>query len=681
MARWNQIAALSNPTSSIQSADIKFVVLVNGVEVSGQEIRLEYRIESGKEVAPTFQVQMTNTSERTLYCGLLDLTQRYGVFAGLLKAGCVKLTPKETAYAFDGKPITATIPDEVWKQGVIEYKDLLKLIVSTREFDARLLGQPNLDVPGTRGLGGTRGASRNGSLNRLMAKVQTRELGDNSEISEIDDWQAMTVSFTTVRPLLITPFPQHGQSVTFAGGVKLQGHAALQASARLMSTPLSTRDLNSISLPRQFYDNPNLTSPLNFTPARGLDPGLSVLELTDVADPAVVTEESPLRLSIPWTLAANEHVVPLAYDGEFFLPLGRVESRADQETVIAIDRLPPALADGRSLTGAIKIFFQKIISHVAGMDFPYPLLAAVEVSADKVGPSVSDPFQVGQRVSNGQRIGLFVHGIIGETDTMVPSLHLGKLTDGQALASLYDVVLTFDYENLNTPIEENAQLLKARLEAVGLGAGHGKPLDIIAHSMGGLVSRWFIEHEGGNQIVRRLIMLGTPNGGSPWPRVADWAMLALGFGLNQLTAVPWTATVIGRLSRLVESPTVALNQMLSTSELLANLKKSDDPGIPYYLLAGNTSIIQAASESPDPENSSILARLLKRLTDPDLLHTVATPFFFGQPNDIAVSVNSMEDIATGWKLRDVHIVACDHLSYFQEPAGLKALAQVLTQPD
>jgi triacylglycerol esterase/lipase EstA (alpha/beta hydrolase family) len=40
--------------------------------------------------------------------------------------------------------------------------------------------------------------------------------------------------------------------------------------------------------------------------------------------------------------------------------------------------------------------------------------------------------------------------------------------------------------------------------------------------MGGLISRWFIEREGGNQIVNHLIMLGTPNGGSPWARVEDW---------------------------------------------------------------------------------------------------------------------------------------------------------------
>jgi pimeloyl-ACP methyl ester carboxylesterase len=246
---------------------------------------------------------------------------------------------------------------------------------------------------------------------------------------------------------------------------------------------------------------------------------------------------------------------------------------------------------------------------------------------------------------------------------------------------LYDLVLTFDYENLSTTIEENGRLFKQRLEAVGLGAGHGKTLDIAAHSMGGLVSRWFIEREGGNQIARRLVMLGTPNGGSLWPRVEDWATVALGLGLNHLTAIPWPATVVGGLAACLENPNVTLNEMLPTSRVLAKLKSNPDPGIPYVMLAGNTSIIPPAVAAPDTGKASLLARLLARLTSPELLHTVADPFFLSEENDVAVSVASMKNIADGRKpALEVHPVACDHLSYFRDPAGLKALVDVLSAP-
>ena len=584
MTRWTQTARLSNPASSIQPSDVKLTVLVDDKEVSGREIRLEYQLKDGREVEPTFKVSMTNNSSRTLYCGLLDLTQRFRVSASLLSAGCVKLEPGETAWAYQGKPIPATVPKEVWEQGVIEYKDLLKLIVCTEEFDARLLEQPPLDMPRTqdhtKGItrGETRGISRDGTLNRLMQKIQTREAGE-SEAEVIDDWQATEVSFTTVRPLATTPVPAQGQpAATLSGGVKLEGHPTLKAKARLSTAPLATRDLGKVTLPRLLYDDPSVCQPLTFTASRGSDPGLSVLELTDVNDSSVVTPDAPLRMTVPLALQTNEHVVPVAFDGEFFLPLGRVESRSADETVIALDRLPAPLVDSRSLAGAIKIFFQKVISKKVGLDFPYPILGAADVAPDGAVTPVRDTFQVRDRVAKAKRILLFVHGIIGDTESMVPSVQLAKLADARPLASLYDLVLTFDYENLNTTIEENGRLLKKRLEAVGLGPGHGKMLDIAAHSMGGLVSRWFIEREGGNQVVRRLVMLGTPNGGSPWPRIVDWATVALALGLNHLTAIAWPASVVGGLAAWMENPTVALNEMLSSSKVLADLKAERRPG-------------------------------------------------------------------------------------------------------
>ncbi len=680
MARWTQTARLSNPASSIQPGDVKLSILVDDKEVPEKEIRLEYQLKDGKEVEPEFKFSMTNNSQRTLYCGLLDLTQRYRVSAKLLEAGRVKLEPGETAWGCQGRPIPATVPKEAWEQGVIEYKDLLKLIVCTEDFDARLLEQLSLDTPRPRDRtkGSTRGISRDGSLNHLMRKLQTRDVGE-SEAAEFDDWQATEVSFTTVRPLPTTSVPAKGQpAAALSSGVKIQGHPKLTATARLATASLSTRDLGNVTLPPLLYDDPRVCQALSFTVSRGAEPGLSVLELTDINDPSVVTSEAPLYLTVPFALQGNEHVLPVAFDGEFFLPLGRVERRSANETVIALDRLPPPLADSRSLTGAIKIFFQKIISKVAGADFPYPILGVADVKADGTVNTLRDPVGVRDRVAKAHRILLFVHGIIGDTQSMVPSVQLAQLAGDRPVASLYDLVLTFDYENLNTKIEENGRLLKAKLEAARLVPGHGKVLDVVAHSMGGLVSRWFIEREGGNQVVRRLVMLGTPNGGSPWPRVFDWATVALALGLNHLTAIAWPASVLGGFAALMENPTVALNEMLPDAPVLQELNQSCDPAIPYTLLAGKTSLIPAAVAAPGTGKVRPFTRLLTRLTSPELLHKVANPFFLDQENDVAVSVASMENIASGRKLPiEVRLVACDHLSYFRDPAGLKALAAVL----
>ena len=64
IARWTQTARLSNPASTIRPGDVKLTILVDGKEVSGSEVRLEYQIKDGKAAPPTFQVSMTNNSQR-----------------------------------------------------------------------------------------------------------------------------------------------------------------------------------------------------------------------------------------------------------------------------------------------------------------------------------------------------------------------------------------------------------------------------------------------------------------------------------------------------------------------------------------------------------------------------------------------------------------------------------------
>jgi hypothetical protein len=50
--------------------------------------------------------------------------------------------------------------------------------------------------------------------------------------------------------------------------------------------------------------------------------------------------------------------------------------------------------------------------------------------------------------------------------------------------------------------------------------------------------------------------------------------------------------------------------------------------------------------------------------------------FFGEPNDIAVSVSSIENIPHQSQVQEV---ACNHLVYFNHPAGLEGLRWALEQ--
>src|SRR5690606_24780856 len=136
------------------------------------------------------------------------------------------------------------------------------------------------------------------------------------------------------------------------------------------------------------------------------------------------------------------------------------------------------------LKGAIRIYFQKVIGQRLGLEFPYPILAAVDVDANGKLTYQAAADAVSARVAAAQRILLFVHGIIGDTRMLAAGARTGWLglpVAPPSLADRYDLILTFDYESINTTIEQTARDLKQRLAGVGLGPDHGKTLHIVAH--------------------------------------------------------------------------------------------------------------------------------------------------------------------------------------------------------
>lgn len=681
MARWSAVSSLSSQSSVLPENAIKLQIYRREVEVTDSHIHLEYENKDGKWNPPTFQIKLTNTTDKDLYCAILDLPETYGVIVAdifpqgdstgggtWIKAG------KELWAMYKGKKeIPTSIPNELWNQGITEFQDVLKLIVSTKEFDAELLKQDELPPPNI-GLKKSvyRSLAKPSALNNLMYRVQTRHFADSGE-SEVDDWITSQITITTTRPKDTQIINE--DTVTDLGfGVTIQQNPGLKASARLSTVPQSTRDLGSHLLPPILRD---YSQPFQFTASRGVDPGLSVLELqvseADSSSILSVTSENPLILSVDKKLGEDEHVLPVAFDGEFFIPLGRGRGVGGGKTEIVIERLPdPVTERKRSLSGSIRIFFQKVISERLGLESPYPKLRVATVAPDEKVKYEEDTQKVKAAVALADKIVLYIHGIIGDTESMVPSVRRAKIEiDGQSkpLVEMYDLVLTFDYENLNTHIKDIGKQLKEKLEAVGLVPNHGKQLHIVAHSMGGLVSRSFIEQWGGNQVVQHLFMLGTPNAGSPWPAVQDTLTTALAIGLNSLSLSPLSAAVLGSLVAAIEAIDINLDEMHPTnSPFLAELNNFADPQCPYSIIAGNTSLMPV-------EANNKLQKFLK-----DSLRRVVEFPFLGENNDIAVTVASIKSVPDSRNPQPLkEEVACDHLSYFGHPAGLNGLANAVAR--
>jgi len=692
IARWRAIADLTSPPSSQIQGDIGLKIYTGtepsheaATEITDPCVRLSYTYSDHHHTwhQPLFRIKLSNNSSKTLYCALLYLNQQYKV--DVIKPDGVnslmRLLPGQELWFANGAALNGEVTDALWEQGITETQDLLKLIACTEEFDPSLmtlkaLGQPMATI-GSRDLGNTKG------LNRLMARITareieqqiTRDIGLAQPPQLYIDWTTTQAAFTFVRPQLFTPV-NSTRPITINDTLTAAPHDQLSANIRLTTVTQSTRDLGSHILPSLLQAT---TETFQFSQSRASDPGLSTLELSNVQNPDTVTTENPLRLATDIPLAAHEYILPIAYDGEFYLPLGYGKTEADK-TQIVIERLTEPISEGnRSVTGSIRIFFQKVVSkklgerlsQKVGLHFDYPLLSSATLlypssAKEKTGITyVQDVDQVKAEVTKAQNIVLYIHGIFGDTESMLPSLDTAVATLGDKatpIGKIYDLVLAFDYENLNTSIDQNARLLKSRLEAIGLGEGHGKTLHIIAHSMGGLVSRWFIEQEGGNKIVDHLIMLGTPNNGSPWPQVQAGITTAVSFAINGLSLVAAPLKILEGLLSRIETVDVSLDQMQPGSDFLAEIASAPDPNVPYTLVVGNTSLI------PKNESAGLKQRLVQRLWK-----TAELPFF-NQPNDIAVSVDSIVAIPAGRSPEPKHIpTACNHLEYFINPHGLASL--------
>jgi hypothetical protein len=213
IAHWASTARLSNPATQLRRDAVRLDIFREqaGGELAlldaSSGLRLAYEQQDGGWRWPHLQMRLHNTtSDQRLFCMLLDLTESYSIYTGLLPRGGVWLEPGEEAWATVlvrgrlRKTIDLFIPDNLWRQGVTETRDILKLIVSTDEADATLLQQDDLPVtalpPTTRDF-----PPRMNTLNRLMARLHTRTVGVAPGSEEaFSDWTTAEVAATVVRP-------------------------------------------------------------------------------------------------------------------------------------------------------------------------------------------------------------------------------------------------------------------------------------------------------------------------------------------------------------------------------------------------------------------------------------------------------------------------------------------------
>lgn len=193
-------------------------------------------------------------------------------------------------------------------------------------------------------------------------------------------------------------------------------------------------------------------------------------------------------------------------------------------------------------------------------------------------------------------------------------------------------VLLFEYPN-DGPVATAARRLSEQLK--GLKGSHpGTRVAILAHSMGGLVARYCLEMPGQDPgCINRIVMLGTPHGGSNMAKGQKWLELANSVGV--LLDRKWTIVNDGQGEAAVDlTPGSPLLQQLSRRQRTANVHYACVVGTKAYL-----------TEKQQAESLEELRALLARRSVPEakrhaILSFVASPELCHGKGDGAVTIEN-----------------------------------------
>ena len=146
---------------------------------------------------------------------------------------------------------------------------------------------------------------------------------------------------------------------------------------------------------------------------------------------------------------------------------------------------------------------------------------------------------------------LLIHGFLGTRGSMYP-LERRLASDGIC-------VFSFNLGTFNTrDIRRSAFLIHRKIESI-VEQTNVQHIDIVGHSMGGLIGLYYVKKLGGAARVRKMIMMGTPLHGT-WTALPGIATLGL------FSSSSW--------------------QLLPRSHFLRELAQGQlPPGVEYYTIA------------------------------------------------------------------------------------------------
>ncbi|KAF0245613.1 MAG: hypothetical protein FD180_1481 [Planctomycetota bacterium] len=297
------------------------------------------------------------------------------------------------------------------------------------------------------------------------------------------------------------------------------------------------------------------------------------------------------------------------------------------------------------------------------------------------------------RPSDEGRILLLVHGTFSNTENILAGI--AKNPEGRSfldwMNTRYDQVITFDHPTLSV-----SPMLNARALALHFRESKAA-VDVVCHSRGGLVARWWLEaFDRGPANRRRAVFVGSPLAGtglaSP-PNIKHSLSLlsnianvlgAASAGLPFLTVLTGVFRIISSVTKIAsKTPAIdaaiallpgmaAQSRVGNASELLSLRSAAVEWRSRYFAVRSNFE-----SEKPGWKFWRYFRRPGGRLKD------LAASFVFDGENDLVVDSESMIELADTARLGDDQIFdfkstdRVHHTNYFEQPETLSFIRKML----
>lgn len=637
VATWHRMLNLQNDQTpwGKNQVPFQFVELdANGNEIEHHEdkIRFEFPTEDGGPIRGKLVTQ--NRSRQPLYSMVLYFSENFGL--QVLDNDEFPATENTRTLQLCGEPIFELDLTEADQSRATER---FMLVVSNERIDDFLVGPAYAanDDSGAILQGFQWGEIREPSTSRAAAF--------GSQVVKPIQWFTKTIEFELVR----NDGKVSTEDLAFAGNkITVKGHPSLKANVCLTPVESGTRSAgNELGFFRAL-EQAGL-SQLNLSSARGET--ISALEITNIENHQSLADH-PLEIVLDSKLTEEEVLLPLAFDGTHLVVVGEAEKDEAGSTTLRIDSIPETSQRQRSVFNSLKLYFFKAYLKKSGVN----TLNWVDFHENGTVSLKSEG--VAQRVEQAKKIVLLIPGILGSSHTLATALHPrrnSKLFGGDSKLADDTLVLAYDYENLNTKIEDSANDLLRQIQLLKLGSFPGQRVAIVGNSTGGLLARWIVERGGAKAFVEHVVLSGTPNGGSPLGKIGLAKSIVKTLTTLAINFLPPAAAIGGHLLAClvrVDGLTVSLEDLDRNSEFLKKLNEGSDSGVRYTLLAGNVADAMIDNWSD---------RLIANIGN----NQVISLAFQGNANDAFVSIDSAFEIQgnSGGPIERL-TVPCHHFGYW-----------------